>query len=163
MNSLQRSGTRFHIQTSRGALTAQSVLVGTSGYTGGVTKQLQKRIIPIGSFIIATERVSDELAHELDEAVDMTAERATALGGVALGTLRQGAAKTRLPEFPADAFTGAAVVEALAVRFAQLAKTTREAIDTADSLGDKSTADLFTEVSRELDKGLWFLEAHLQA
>ena len=116
-----------------------------------------------GPSFIALHKLFDELAHELDEAVDMTAERATALGGVALGTLRQGAAKTRLPEFPADAFTGAAVVEALAVRFAQLAKTTREAIDTADSLGDKSTADLFTEVSRELDKGLWFLEAHLQA
>lgn len=65
VNSLQRSGTRFNLQTSRGTLTAQSVLVGTSGYTSGVTRNLQKRIIPIGSFIIATERLSDELAHEL--------------------------------------------------------------------------------------------------
>jgi len=65
VNSLQRAGTRFHIQTERGALTAESVLVGTSGYTGKVTRNLQKRIIPIGSFIIATEKLSDELAHEL--------------------------------------------------------------------------------------------------
>lgn len=65
VNSLERRGMRLHIQTERGALTAQSVLVGTSGYTGGVTKNLQKRIIPIGSFIIATERLSDELAYEL--------------------------------------------------------------------------------------------------
>lgn len=65
VNSLEHRGTRFFIQTERGALTAQSVLVGTSGYTSGVTKNLQKRIIPIGSFIIATERLSDELAHGL--------------------------------------------------------------------------------------------------
>jgi glycine/D-amino acid oxidase-like deaminating enzyme len=65
VTSLERRGTRFHIQTERGALTAQTVLVGTSGYTGRATKNLQKKIIPIGSFIIATERLSDELAHEL--------------------------------------------------------------------------------------------------
>ena len=65
VNSLQRAGTRFRIQTERGALTAESVLVGTSGYTSSVTRNLQKRIIPIGSFIIATEKLSDELAHEL--------------------------------------------------------------------------------------------------
>ena len=65
VNSLERRGSRFFIQTERGGLTADSVLVGTSGYTGKVTRNLQKRIIPIGSFIIATERLSDELAHEL--------------------------------------------------------------------------------------------------
>ena len=62
---LRREGTRFFIQTERGSLSADSVLVGTSGYTGSVTKKLQRKIIPIGSFIIATERLSDELAHEL--------------------------------------------------------------------------------------------------
>ena len=65
VNSLERRGSRFYIQTERGSLNAQSVLVGTSGYTSGVTQNLQKRIIPIGSFIIATERLSDELAREL--------------------------------------------------------------------------------------------------
>lgn len=65
VTSLERRGTRFYIQTERGALNAQSVLVGTSGYTSKATKNLQKKIIPIGSFIIATERLSDELAHEL--------------------------------------------------------------------------------------------------
>ena len=54
-------------------------------------------------------------------------------------------------------------VEALAVRFAALAATTRAAIEAASELGDADTEDLFTEVSRGLDKGLWFLEAHLQA
>jgi glycine/D-amino acid oxidase-like deaminating enzyme len=46
-------------------LHAEQVLVGTSGYTGSVTKKLQKKIIPIGSFIIATEKLSDELVREL--------------------------------------------------------------------------------------------------
>jgi len=65
VNSLERRGTRFFLQTERGPLTAESVLVGTSGYTGNATKRLQRKIIPIGSFIIATERLSEELAYEL--------------------------------------------------------------------------------------------------
>jgi glycine/D-amino acid oxidase-like deaminating enzyme len=65
VNRLERREKRFFIQTERGALTAESVLVATSGYTSKVTRNLQKKIIPIGSFIIATERLSDELAHEL--------------------------------------------------------------------------------------------------
>ena len=65
VNSLERRGKRFFIQTERGALQAESVLVGTSGYTGSATKKLQKKVIPIGSFIIATERLSDELVYKL--------------------------------------------------------------------------------------------------
>jgi len=65
VHRLERRGTRFFIQTERGTLDAGSVLVGTSGYTSGVTKKLQKKIIPIGSFIIATEKLSDELTHQL--------------------------------------------------------------------------------------------------
>ena len=62
---LSAGGTRFFIQTERGNVEAESVLVGTSGYTGSVTKKLQRKIIPIGSFIIATEKLSDKLAQEL--------------------------------------------------------------------------------------------------
>ncbi len=65
VTSLTREGTRFFIQTERGNVEAEKVLVGTSGYTGSVTKKLQRKIIPIGSFIIATEKLSDALAHEL--------------------------------------------------------------------------------------------------
>ncbi|MCC6299200.1 MAG: FAD-binding oxidoreductase [Anaerolineales bacterium] len=65
VTSLTRRATRFFIQTERGNVEAESVLVGTSGYTGSVTKKLQRKIIPIGSFIIATEKLSDELAREL--------------------------------------------------------------------------------------------------
>ena len=116
-----------------------------------------------GPNFISLHKLFDELAGMLLEATDMIAERATALGGAARGTVRQGAAASRLPEFPGDVFAGLKVVEALAERFAKLAKTTREAIDASDDLGDKSTADLFTEISRDLDKSLWFLEAHLQS
>jgi len=62
---LERRVSRFAIETERGSLKAESVLVATSGYTKDVTKKLQKKIIPIGSFIIATEKLPAELAHEL--------------------------------------------------------------------------------------------------
>lgn len=62
---LERSGNRFLVETERSSLSAEKVLVGTSGYTGNVTKKLQKKVIPIGSFIIATEKLSDDLVSEL--------------------------------------------------------------------------------------------------
>jgi glycine/D-amino acid oxidase-like deaminating enzyme len=65
VNRISRGVGRFLVETERGSLQAESVLVGTSGYTGKVTKNLQKKIIPIGSFIIATGKLSDELANEL--------------------------------------------------------------------------------------------------
>jgi starvation-inducible DNA-binding protein len=102
------------------------------------------------------------LADELREFVDLIAERATALGGTAMGTVRMSAAASRLPDYPLIAGDSIEHVEALAVRFAALAATTRSAIESAEHLGDADTADLFTEVSRGLDKALWFLEAHLQ-
>ena len=65
VTSLTRRGTRFFIQTERWNIEAEKALVGTSGYTGSVTKKLQRKIIPIGSFIIATEKLSDALTSEL--------------------------------------------------------------------------------------------------
>jgi glycine/D-amino acid oxidase-like deaminating enzyme len=55
----------FEIETSRGTISAQDVLVATSGYTSIAMPALQKKIIPIGSFIITTERLSDALAREV--------------------------------------------------------------------------------------------------
>jgi starvation-inducible DNA-binding protein len=103
----------------------------------------------------------DEIAGELEEYVDMVAERVTALGGTALGTARLAAANSILPEYDLDAVDGADHVSALAERFAAYAKHVRDAIDQTDALGDADTADLYTEVSRTIDKRLWFLEAHL--
>ncbi len=56
---------RFVVETSRGAILARDVFVATNGYTDGVVPTLRRRIIPIGSFIIASEVLPDELAHEL--------------------------------------------------------------------------------------------------
>jgi starvation-inducible DNA-binding protein len=105
----------------------------------------------------------DKLAGQLVEDIDMIAERATALGGVAMGTARQSAARSRLPELPFDTTTGSQNLEALVARYSALAATTRSAIEAAQRLNDAGTADLFTELSRGLDKSLWFLESHLQA
>jgi starvation-inducible DNA-binding protein len=103
----------------------------------------------------------DALAGSILEQVDTIAERATALGGIALGTVRMAGAASRLPEYPRDAAGSRQHVEALTERFAALAKTTRAAIGTADLIGDADTMDLFTQFSRELDKSLWMLESHL--
>ena len=106
----------------------------------------------------------DDLAAPLPEFIDTIAERATALGGMALGTARMSAANSRLDEYPTDLTEGLQHVEALAERYANYAATTRAAIDTAmEEYGDQSTADLFIDISRAVDKALWFLEAHLQA
>ena len=106
-------------------------------------------------------KLFDEIATELEEYTDMVAERVTALGGVAMGTARIAARESILPEYALDAVVGVEHVTALADRFGAYAKHLREAIDQTDELGDADTADLYTEVSRTIDKRLWFLEAHL--
>lgn len=103
----------------------------------------------------------DEMAGELEEYVDMVAERVTALGGTALGTARLAAANSILPEYNLDAVGGVEHLTALADRYGAYAKHLREAIDATDALEDADTADLYTEISRTIDKRLWFLEAHL--
>ena len=65
VHRLERREKRFVLETEKGTLSAESVFVATSGYTGNVTKNLQKKVIPIGSFIIATEKLSDDLVKEL--------------------------------------------------------------------------------------------------
>jgi starvation-inducible DNA-binding protein len=105
----------------------------------------------------------DELYGRLLEHVDLIAERATALGGKAMGTARMAAANSELPELPQDISLGMDYVRALVERYGLLATRIRAAIDVAAEHGDADTADVFTEISRALDKDLWFLEAHLQA
>jgi starvation-inducible DNA-binding protein len=113
-----------------------------------------------GPYFIALHEFFDSIAEPLIDYIDLIAERATALGGTALGTARMSAGASRLPEYP-DVVAGQQHVEALSERFANVAKTTRAAIDLAGSFGDADTADVFTEVSRGLDKHLWMLASHL--
>jgi starvation-inducible DNA-binding protein len=105
----------------------------------------------------------DEIARELEEYTDLIAERVTTLGGEAMGTVRIAATHSRLEEYPFKIVAGADHVTALAGRFAIYARLLRQGIDGTAELGDADTADLYTQVSRAVDKRLWFLEAHLQA
>jgi starvation-inducible DNA-binding protein len=105
----------------------------------------------------------DKLHDEAEEFVDLLAERVTALGGVAEGRVGKVAKTTRLPSYPGNIAEGRDHVNALAISFAAFGKGARKAIDSANKAGDADTADLFTEISRETDKQLWFIEAHLQA
>jgi starvation-inducible DNA-binding protein len=104
----------------------------------------------------------DQLAAEVFPFIDLIAERATALGGVAMGTARMAAESSNLPEYPVEAVDGPKHLKALIDRYAVYTANIRRAIDTADEHNDKSTADIFTEISRTADKQLWFLEAHVQ-
>lgn len=103
----------------------------------------------------------DKIHEEVEEFVDLIAERITALGGVADGRVQTVAATSSLYEYPLQARGGEAHLKALAGALAQFGKAVRADIDAADALGDKDTADLFTNLSRETDKQLWFVEAHL--
>jgi len=116
-----------------------------------------------GTDFIQLHEFFDELAESLELHADEIAERATALGGVALGTVRMTSSTSTLPEYPNDVADGMKHVGLLVDRYGAFANRVRAAIDTADELADADTADLFTGVSREVDKHLWFLEAHLQA
>ena len=114
-----------------------------------------------GPNFIALHELFDKLAEDLEGPVDDIAERITALGGVARGTARVAAQESRLPEFPLDRCEGLKAVALLADRYATLGASTRAAIEIAGKEGDADTSDLFTGISRGLDKALWFLEAHL--
>ena len=116
-----------------------------------------------GTDFIQLHLLFDDVAAHLVGFTDLIAERATTLGGTASGTARQAAASSTIPEYPTAAVDGMDAVRALADRVALYAASTRRAMEEADDLGDMSTNDLFTEVSRQVDKDLWFLEAHLQS
>ncbi len=105
----------------------------------------------------------DEIAEEFEEHADIIAERATALGGEATGTVRSAASNSRIPPIPPEATTGPEYVQALVERVGIHANHLRQEIEIAVEHGDEDTADMFTELSREVDKQLYFLEAHLQA
>src|SRR6185503_20745339 len=105
-----------------------------------------------GPHFIGLHELFDKVAEELEEFTDEIAERAVELGGVALGTIQIVGKNSRLPAFPLDAFSGKSHVAALSRALAHFGKTTRTAIDTAARIGDADTADLFTEVSRGVDK-----------
>ena len=116
-----------------------------------------------GPSFIALHELFDDVAEETDEQADTIAERVTALGGEAEGSLQVVSKQSKLKPYPLHLKTGKEHVEALSDALAAAGKSIRAAIDQSNELGDADTADLFTGISRELDKKLWFVEAHLQA
>lgn len=124
------------------------------------TKQAHWNVKGINFYQI--HELFDDLAESIFKYIDTIAERATTLGGYAMGTTRMAAAASNLPEYPRDAIDGTQHLEAMIERWSRYAADTRKCIETATSLDDQSTADLFIDLSRTVDKGLWFLEAHFQ-
>jgi starvation-inducible DNA-binding protein len=115
-----------------------------------------------GPNFIALHELFDTVHTNIEAHVDTIAERITALGGTALGTVQAAARASSLQPYPEHLSEGTAHLEALSERLADFGKKARTAIAESDDLGDADTADLFTDVSRDVDKYLWFLEAHLQ-
>jgi starvation-inducible DNA-binding protein len=105
----------------------------------------------------------DEIAGEVEGFVDLIAERVTTLGGYATGTVRMAAEHSALPEYPTNAIEGHDHVKALTDRFGLYAGRIRQGISESDEIGDPTTADLYTQISRVVDQRLWFLEAHIQS
>jgi starvation-inducible DNA-binding protein len=116
-----------------------------------------------GPSFIALHELFDKIAEESEAYSDLIAERIIQFGGVAEGTIRVAAHRSSLPEFPLIITTGREHVEALSHTLAVYAELVRKAIDQANELNDPATADIFTEISRGVDKNLWFVEAHNQA
>ncbi len=116
-----------------------------------------------GPNFIALHELFDRVATEIEAHVDEIAEGITTLGGTALGTVRIAAEHSALPQYPLEITDGTAHVDALSSALADFGKRVRKNIDETDELGDADTADLYTGVSRAIDKLLWFVEAHNQA
>jgi starvation-inducible DNA-binding protein len=115
-----------------------------------------------GPNFIALHELFDKVADEAEEFTDEIAERAVALGGIALGTIQVVAKNSRLPAYQTDLIFGSDHVIALSSALAKFGASIRASIDTAGGAKDADTADLFTQVSRAVDKLLWQVEAHAQ-
>lgn len=116
-----------------------------------------------GPHFIGLHELFDNIAGDVEGYVDMIAERAVQLGGIALGTVRMAASRSRLEEYPLGIADGSAHVEAVAGALSTFGREARTTIDAMDALEDVDSADMFTELSRGIDKWLWFVEAHTQA
>ncbi len=116
-----------------------------------------------GQDFIALHELFDKVATLAAEHVDLLAERIAQLGGETRGTVRVAAKHSRLSEYPLTISDDRQHVAAVADVIAAAGGNYRKAITQSDDAGDAVTADLFTQIARELDKQLWFVEAHLQA
>jgi len=116
-----------------------------------------------GPGFIALHELFDKIAEESEEYPDLIAERIVQFGGVAEGTVQVVANRTNLPDYPLVLSTGREHVEAFSHTLAVYGELIRTTIKQAAELDDPATADIFTQISRGVDKNLWFIEAHNQA
>jgi starvation-inducible DNA-binding protein len=115
-----------------------------------------------GSQFIALHKLFDEINDDVEEHVDLIAERIVALGGTAEGTVRVVAQRTTLLDYPLAIGAGHEHVAALSDVLAQFGRAVRIGIEEMNELEDSVSADILTEVCRAIDKWLWFVEAHAQ-
>jgi starvation-inducible DNA-binding protein len=116
-----------------------------------------------GPTFIQLHELFDKINEDVEEYVDLIAERAIQLGGSVQGTARSVAKRTTLQEYAPKSDSGHDHVEAYGAALASFGKLTRQAIDQTSEWRDADTADVFTEISRGVDKWLWMVEAHTQA
>ncbi len=115
-----------------------------------------------GANFIALHELFDTIATEVEDAVDLIAERVVQLGETALGTARVAAKQSRLKEYPLAISDSQKHVDALSTAIATFNAAARKGIDDTGALGDAVTADMLTQITRGLDKQLWFVESHLE-
>ena len=115
-----------------------------------------------GHEFIALHKMFDAMAEEVEDQIDVIAERITSLGGTALGTAQEAVKNTQLRPYPIDIFAAKDHLEHLGHNFAILGELTRDNIDAADELGDYATSDVYIDLVRMLDKNLWFIDAYFQ-
>ena len=115
-----------------------------------------------GPHFIALHELFDKISDAMLEQIDEIAERITSLGGTAEGTVAVAARRSKLKNYPLSITSGRDHLLYLSTQLSVYGKSVRGAIEATAELGDADTADLFTQLSREIDKYLWFLEAHLQ-
>ena len=115
-----------------------------------------------GPSFVGLHQLFDQVAAEAREYADNIAERAVALGGVARGTLQAVSGQSQLREYPLEVVDWRTHVRAMQDALATFGRSARKVIDDATALNDADTADLFTEISRGVDKSLWMVEAHIQ-
>jgi starvation-inducible DNA-binding protein len=116
-----------------------------------------------GPSFIALHELFDKAYAEAEGYVDLIAERIVQFGGIAQGTVRASANRSELADYPAAISDGLEHVEAVARALSTFGGETRNMIAEANVLEDAVTADMFTEITRGIDKLLWFVEAHTQA
>jgi len=115
-----------------------------------------------GPTFIALHKLFDEIYEDVGEYADLIAERVAQLGGIAEGTAGVVAERSTLVDYPLALSTGAEHVAALSDALAGFGRTARLGIDEMNDLEDADSADILTEISRGVDKWLWFVEAHQQ-